>query len=183
MDNKLLQLYAYEKSRKAGTFVDGIYQENARILLQEENIYRIGYVSVWHLCIPLAIWLEFLCGDIYVKLWELWFWLRPDIEVDLNLQQTSAPARLSVQLMDCGHDKPEVAAVSMDPNFAGYLHDDILSIVSDKKEKSGIFLRRYVENVLKSIMMVTLFHLLYYFLLFIFLWFFTSKVSFYLIWP
>ncbi|KAI8528426.1 hypothetical protein RHMOL_Rhmol12G0147900 [Rhododendron molle] len=98
MDNKLLQLYAYEKSRKAGTFVDGIYQENARILLQEENIYRIGY--------------------------------------------TSAPTRLSIQLMDCGHDKPEVAAVSMDPNFASYLHDDILSFVSDKKEKSGIFLRR-----------------------------------------
>lgn len=65
--------------------------------------------------------------------------------MDLNLLQTSTPTHLSIQLMDCGHDKPEVAAVSMDPNFASYLHDDILSFDSDKKEKSGIFLRRYVE--------------------------------------
>lgn len=45
MDNKLLQLYAYEKSRKFGKFIDIVYHENARILLHEENIYRIEYVS------------------------------------------------------------------------------------------------------------------------------------------
>jgi paired amphipathic helix protein Sin3a len=45
MDNKLLQLYAYEKSRKPGKFVDIVYHENARVLLHDENIYRIEYVS------------------------------------------------------------------------------------------------------------------------------------------
>lgn len=43
--------------------------------------------------------------------------------------------------MDNGHDKPEVTAVSMDPNFAAYLYHDFLS-VPDKKEKPGIFLKR-----------------------------------------
>ncbi|KAF8083225.1 hypothetical protein N665_0787s0007 [Sinapis alba] len=40
-DNKLLQLYEYEKSRKPGRVVDSVYYENARILLHEENIYRL----------------------------------------------------------------------------------------------------------------------------------------------
>lgn len=97
MDNKLLQLYAYEKSRKPGRFVDIVYHENARVLLHDENIYRIE------------------CSSI--------------------------PTRLSIQLMDNGHDKPEVTAVSMDPNFAAYLYHDFLS-VPDKKEKPGIFLKR-----------------------------------------
>ncbi|XP_031282358.1 paired amphipathic helix protein Sin3-like 4 isoform X2 [Pistacia vera] len=97
MDNKLLQLYAYEKSRKPGRFVDIVYHENARVLLHDENIYRI--------------------------------------------ECSSTPTHLSIQLMDNGHDKPEVTAVSMDPNFAAYLHNDFLSI-PEKKEKSGIFLKR-----------------------------------------
>ncbi|XP_023641176.1 paired amphipathic helix protein Sin3-like 1 isoform X2 [Capsella rubella] len=41
MDNKLLQLYEYEKSRKPGWVIDSVYYENARILLHEENIYRL----------------------------------------------------------------------------------------------------------------------------------------------
>ncbi|XP_004517035.1 paired amphipathic helix protein Sin3-like 4 isoform X2 [Cicer arietinum] len=97
MDNKLLQLYAYEKSRKFGKFIDIVYHENARILLHEENIYRIEY--------------------------------------------SPKPKTLSIQLMDCGHDKHEVTAVSMDPNFSAYLHNDFLSIVPEKK-KSGIFMNR-----------------------------------------
>lgn len=44
--------------------------------------------------------------------------------------------------MDNGHDKPEVTPVSMDPKFATYLQTDFLSIVPDKKEKFGIFLKR-----------------------------------------
>lgn len=44
--------------------------------------------------------------------------------------------------MDYGHDKPEVTAVSIDPNFSTYLHNDFLSVVPDSKEKSGIFLKR-----------------------------------------
>ncbi|XP_048318177.1 paired amphipathic helix protein Sin3-like 4 isoform X1 [Ziziphus jujuba] len=98
MDNKLLQLYTYEKSRKPGRFVDIVYHENARVLLHDENIYRI--------------------------------------------ECTSLPTHLSIQLMDYGHDKPEVTAVSMDPNFSAYLHNDFLSVLPDKKEKSGIFLKR-----------------------------------------
>ncbi|GAV75319.1 PAH domain-containing protein/Sin3_corepress domain-containing protein [Cephalotus follicularis] len=98
MDNKLLQLYAYEKSRKPGRFIDIVYHENARVLLHDENIYRIDCSSV--------------------------------------------PTYLSIQLMDYGHDKPEVTAVSMDPNFAAHLHNDFLSVVPDEREKPGIFLKR-----------------------------------------
>ncbi|XP_050879846.1 paired amphipathic helix protein Sin3-like 5 [Lathyrus oleraceus] len=43
MDNKLLQLHAYEKSRKLGKFFDIVYHENARFLLHDENIYRIEF--------------------------------------------------------------------------------------------------------------------------------------------
>ncbi|RXH69830.1 hypothetical protein DVH24_007086 [Malus domestica] len=98
MDNKLVQLYAFEKSRKPGRFVDVVYHENARVLLHDENIYRI--------------------------------------------ECASSPTRVSIQLMDFGHDKPEMTAVSMDPNFSAYLHDEFLSVLPDKKEKSGIFLMR-----------------------------------------
>ncbi|PON46541.1 Histone deacetylase interacting protein [Parasponia andersonii] len=98
MDNKLLQLFAYEKLRKPGRFVDIVYHENARVLLHEENIYRI--------------------------------------------ECASSPTHLSIQLMDNGHEKPEVTAVSMDPNFSAYLYNDFLSVLPDKKEKSGIFLKR-----------------------------------------
>ncbi|CAH8361113.1 unnamed protein product [Eruca vesicaria subsp. sativa] len=41
MDNKLLRLYEYEKSRKPGRVIDSVYYENSRILLHEENIYRL----------------------------------------------------------------------------------------------------------------------------------------------
>ncbi|XP_052875083.1 paired amphipathic helix protein Sin3-like 2 isoform X2 [Gossypium arboreum] len=41
MDNKLLQLYEYEKSRKHWKTMDSVYYENARVLLHEENIYRL----------------------------------------------------------------------------------------------------------------------------------------------
>ncbi|CAI0386549.1 unnamed protein product [Linum tenue] len=98
MDNKLLQLYAYEKSRNAGRFVDIVYHENTRVLLHDENIYRV--------------------------------------------ECSSEPTRLSIQLMDFVHDKPEVTAVSMDPNFSMYLQSDFLSVVPEKKEKPGIFLKR-----------------------------------------
>ncbi|GAB4831786.1 hypothetical protein Ancab_005798 [Ancistrocladus abbreviatus] len=98
MDNKLLQLYEYEKSRNPGKFVDSVYHENARVLLHEENIYR------------------FECS--------------------------SSPARLSIQLMDGGNEKPEVVAVSMEPNFSAYLHNDFLSVVSSRKEPHGIMLQR-----------------------------------------
>lgn len=58
--------------------------------------------------------------------------------------QSSAPTHLTIQLMDNGHDKPEVTAVSMDPNFAAYLHNDFLSV--NEKKKSAVFLRRSVQN-------------------------------------
>ncbi|XP_047320078.1 paired amphipathic helix protein Sin3-like 4 [Impatiens glandulifera] len=40
-ENKLIQLYAYERSRKPENFVELIYRENACVLLHDENIYRI----------------------------------------------------------------------------------------------------------------------------------------------
>ncbi|XP_024973666.1 paired amphipathic helix protein Sin3-like 2 isoform X2 [Cynara cardunculus var. scolymus] len=97
MDNKLLQLYEYEKSRKPEKFVDSVYYENAHVLLHDENIYRF--------------------------------------------QCSSGPTRLTIQLMDDGNEKPEVVAVSVDPNFAAYLHNDFLSIVPGRKQ-AGIFMHR-----------------------------------------
>ncbi|KAK7317314.1 hypothetical protein RJT34_01428 [Clitoria ternatea] len=41
MDNKLLQLYAYEKSRKPAIFFDMVYHENGCVLFHDENIYRV----------------------------------------------------------------------------------------------------------------------------------------------
>ncbi|XP_019170871.1 PREDICTED: paired amphipathic helix protein Sin3-like 3 isoform X2 [Ipomoea nil] len=41
MENKLLQLFMYEKSRKSGTSCDVVYYENMRLLLHNENIYRM----------------------------------------------------------------------------------------------------------------------------------------------
>lgn len=46
MNNKLLQLQAYERSRKPGKFVDHYYNENVRVFLNDENIYRIECSSV-----------------------------------------------------------------------------------------------------------------------------------------
>ncbi|XP_021910915.1 paired amphipathic helix protein Sin3-like 1 [Carica papaya] len=99
MDNKLLQLYEYEKSRKAGKLMDSVYYENARVLLHEENIYRLG------------------CSF--------------------------TPCHLSIQLTDNVIEKPEAFAVSMDPNFTAYLHNDFLSVFPGKKEPHGITLERY----------------------------------------
>ncbi|KAI3452783.1 hypothetical protein Pfo_009446 [Paulownia fortunei] len=98
MDNKLLQLYAYERSRNPGKFADAVYHENARFLLPEDNLYRIE-------CVP-------------------------------------SPTCLTIQLMKNEHDKPEVTAVSMDPTFAAYLNDELLSVVPERKENPRIFLKR-----------------------------------------
>ncbi|CAD6273401.1 unnamed protein product [Miscanthus lutarioriparius] len=40
IDNQLLQLYLYEKSRSPGSFFDLVYHENARALLHDDHIYR-----------------------------------------------------------------------------------------------------------------------------------------------
>ncbi|KAJ6845405.1 paired amphipathic helix protein Sin3-like 4 [Iris pallida] len=98
MENKLHQLYLYEKSRRPGRFFDIVYHENARVLLHDESIYR------------------FECS--------------------------SKPNRLSIQLMEYGHEKPEVTAVSIDPNFTSYLYNEFLSSAPDDKEMNGIFMRR-----------------------------------------
>ena len=61
--------------------------------------------------------------------------------------QSPATSRLSIQLMDSVSQKPEVFAVSMDPNFAAYLQNDYLSVFPGKKElrgePRGILLQRY----------------------------------------
>ncbi|KAK9071711.1 hypothetical protein SSX86_008140 [Deinandra increscens subsp. villosa] len=58
-----------------------------------------------------------------------------------RFQCSSGPCCLTIQLMDYGIEKAEVVAVSVDPNFAAYLHTDFLSIVPGEKE-SSIMLQR-----------------------------------------
>lgn len=44
--------------------------------------------------------------------------------------------------MDDGSEKSEVVPVHVDPNFAGYLHNDYLSVEHGKKESSAVVLKR-----------------------------------------
>eukprot|EP01018_Ginkgo_biloba_P002349 Gb_35988 [translate_table: standard] len=106
MENKLLQLHSYERSRAPGRFIDLVNHANARVLLQDENIYR------------------FEC--------------------------TSNPTRLSIQLMERGPEKLEVAAVAMEPSFANYLNNEFLSSVPDTKEIHHVFLARYPAFLVRS---------------------------------
>lgn len=133
LDNKLLQLYAYESSRKSDRFLDVVYHENARVLLHDENIYRIECVC--HISFSAFYFFGFYCTiSCSVVSPEFAFWF---------LLQSSSPTQLSIQLMEKGLEKPEVTAVSMEPNFSAYLQNEFLSVVPDKKEKPGIFLKRY----------------------------------------
>ncbi|KAI4321360.1 hypothetical protein MLD38_034752 [Melastoma candidum] len=99
MDNKLLQLYDYEKSRTTTRFIYSVDYENARVFLHDENIYRM----------------EFSFAD---------------------------SPRLSIQLMDNVSEKPEVFAVSIEPNFNEYLQNDFLVVSHSRKEPHNVFLLR-----------------------------------------
>ncbi|KAI4389240.1 hypothetical protein MLD38_001488 [Melastoma candidum] len=99
MDNKLLQLYDYEKSRTTMRFIDSVYFENARVFLHDENVYRM----------------EFSFAE---------------------------SPRLSIQLMDNVSEKPEVFAVSIEPNFNEYLQNDFLVASPSRKEPHDVFLLR-----------------------------------------
>ncbi|XP_074324905.1 paired amphipathic helix protein Sin3-like 2 isoform X2 [Apium graveolens] len=55
---------------------------------------------------------------------------------------TSVPSQLLIQLMDDGNEKPEVVAVSVDPNFATYFHKEFLSVIPNRKESFSIMLQR-----------------------------------------
>ncbi|XP_010548113.1 PREDICTED: paired amphipathic helix protein Sin3-like 5 isoform X2 [Tarenaya hassleriana] len=101
-DTKLLQLYAYENYRKPGRFFDMVYHENARVLLYDQNIYRI--------------------------------------------EHSSTQTCLSIQLMNSGHERPEVTVVTLEPGFDHYLQNDLLSLVSDEG-KPGVFLKRNKQKL------------------------------------
>nr|CAB3476585.1 unnamed protein product [Digitaria exilis] len=58
------------------------------------------------------------------------------------VKQCSNPTKLSIQLMEYGHEKPEVTAVSIDPNFSSYLFSEYLCSMSDKKLSEGVYLGR-----------------------------------------
>ncbi|KAL9682511.1 hypothetical protein QQ045_014311 [Rhodiola kirilowii] len=54
----------------------------------------------------------------------------------------SLSPRLSIELVDSRGEKPEFAAVSIDPNFAGYLYNDYLGVIPSKREPSNLLLPR-----------------------------------------
>ncbi|KAM0058174.1 putative transcription regulator Others family [Helianthus debilis subsp. tardiflorus] len=58
-----------------------------------------------------------------------------------RFQCSSGPSHLTIQLMDDENEKAEMFAVSVDPSFAGYLHNDFLSVVTARKQ-SGVLLQR-----------------------------------------
>ncbi|KAL6567760.1 hypothetical protein OROGR_001428 [Orobanche gracilis] len=98
VDNKLLQLYAYERLKNPTAFSDEVYRANARFLLPDDNLYRIE-------CLP-------------------------------------HPTRLTIQMMRNEHEKFEPSSVSMDPNFAAYLNDELLAFVPERMGKPGVYLKR-----------------------------------------
>ncbi|KAM0834829.1 hypothetical protein ACQ4PT_063342 [Festuca glaucescens] len=63
-------------------------------------------------------------------------------ESNYRFERHSNPTRLSIQLMEYGHEKPEVTAVSIDPIFSSYLYGDYLSSISDTKLSDDVFLER-----------------------------------------
>ncbi|CAA0823407.1 Paired amphipathic helix protein Sin3-like 2 [Striga hermonthica] len=63
-----------------------------------------------------------------------------------RLECTSSPTRLTMQLISDGNDKSETVTVSIDPNFASYLHNDYLSVDHRKKESSKIMLKRNLRK-------------------------------------
>ncbi|XP_075105743.1 paired amphipathic helix protein Sin3-like 2 isoform X3 [Nicotiana tabacum] len=63
-----------------------------------------------------------------------------------RFESTSSPTRVSIQFMDDGSEKSEVVAVYVDPNFAGYLYNDYLSVEHGKKESSAVMLKRSVSR-------------------------------------
>jgi len=79
--------------------------------------------------------------------------------------------------MEFGHDKPEVTAVSLDPNFSAYLHNDFLSVLPDKKEKSGIYLHRRADYSQTQILLLILFGLDININTFFFSFFLSSEIS------
>lgn len=64
IDNQLLQLYLYEKSRSPGRFFDLVYQENARALLHDDDIYRFECVSSIFLSVFLVIY-RYVCTFLH----------------------------------------------------------------------------------------------------------------------
>ncbi|KAK1606413.1 hypothetical protein QYE76_030086 [Lolium multiflorum] len=63
-------------------------------------------------------------------------------ESNYRFERHSNPTRLSIQLMEYGHEKPEATAVSIDPKFSSYLYDDYLSSISHTKLSDDVFLER-----------------------------------------
>ncbi|KAL3640139.1 hypothetical protein CASFOL_015107 [Castilleja foliolosa] len=63
-----------------------------------------------------------------------------------RLECKPSPTRLTMQLMDDGNEKSETVAVSIDPNFASYLHNEYLSVDHRKRESSKIMLKRNMHK-------------------------------------
>lgn len=127
MENKLIQLYSYERSRSPAKFSDAIYHENARFILPEDNLYRIE-------CVGLLNRPRFIYTGTSVQ-------IAIPLYYEFQLQVPS-PTCLTVQLVKNEQDKPEETAIYMDPAFAAYLNDELLSVPPERKGKHKIFLRR-----------------------------------------
>lgn len=172
IDNQLLQLYLYEKSRCPGSFFDLVYHENARALLHDDNIYRFE-------CVSSILYLYFLSSidmlahfllrmhcfseessyhttheggregqDLFA---HCMFGSSCNYQITYtfccNLQHSDPPG-LSIQLMEYGNEKPELTGVSFDPTFSPYLYNDYLSSIDDIKLADDVFLRRYCLGVI-----------------------------------
>uniref|UniRef100_A0A1J3I1R9 Paired amphipathic helix protein Sin3-like 6 n=3 Tax=Noccaea caerulescens TaxID=107243 RepID=A0A1J3I1R9_NOCCA len=64
-----------------------------------------------------------------------------------RIRYSSAETHLSIELMNSGNIQPEVPGGAMEPGFADYLQNQILTFGNDEeKEKHGLFLKRNKEK-------------------------------------
>ncbi|KAI9118992.1 hypothetical protein K1719_009667 [Acacia pycnantha] len=95
VNDKILRLFEYENSQKPERLAHLAYLGNARVILPDDNIYRLEY--------------------------------------------SSGPCKLFIWLTDRTNEMP----TAINPNYADYLYNDLLSVFPLKEEPKGIMLQRH----------------------------------------
>lgn len=159
--NKLLTLYAYEKSRAPGVMNDTIYYANACVLLHEENIYRFervsGFVLVlvpYRQCVNSEQAVRSRFSHSSQKCLDEAQLVSSLSVVCISCLQKSNPLRLDIQLMDGGADKIEVPPSALEYNFSQYLNEFLLT-GPDTKDRHHVFLARCVYLWVRQLLVVS----------------------------
>lgn len=130
VDNKLLHLYAYENMRKPERFIDELYNANARVIVNDDDIYRFQHVTTTY----------YLLLTTYSSLFiSFFFSFTPSNFVYFQslIPETNKQTQLAIWVMDTVCETSEPPAFSIDPNFTPFPIP-----TTQGKKKPGIFLKR-----------------------------------------